>query len=122
MPKIQCPQCKAVNQDVTAGDPCWQCGAALGTQAAGAADNTGANAGSSTKTVDPTNGGSISANDPQSGGGQVQVQIPRKRTSDRVPISERPPRTLGPDYRAIIIALVVLALIIAIAIFFITHH
>ncbi len=25
MAKIQCPNCKAVNQDVEPTDPCWQC-------------------------------------------------------------------------------------------------
>lgn len=29
MSKIQCPNCKAVNQDVEPTDPCWQCGVVL---------------------------------------------------------------------------------------------
>ena len=30
MAKIQCPHCKAVNQDVGMDDPCWQCGVIIG--------------------------------------------------------------------------------------------
>jgi hypothetical protein len=109
MPKIQCPQCKAVNQDVAAGDPCWQCGAALGAPAVAVADqNTDAN--------------TTSSGDSQSANGPVQIQKVRPGRTDKVPLAERPPRVMGPDYRAIIIALMVIALLIAAAIYFATHH
>ena len=30
MAKLSCASCGAVNQDVSPGDPCWQCNSALG--------------------------------------------------------------------------------------------
>jgi len=108
MPKILCPQCKAVNQDVNPTDPCWQCGAVLGATASVSETNADA--------------GVTSAGDTQAANGQVQVQKARPRRTDQVPLSERPPRVMGPDYRAIIIALMVIALLIAAAIYFAMHH
>lgn len=40
MPRIQCPRCKAVNQDVTPNDKCWMCEQKLGAGVSDASPKT----------------------------------------------------------------------------------
>jgi hypothetical protein len=111
-----------VNQDVTAGDPCWQCGATLGAPAVNGPDK-GAGLSDSSAGVNTTATSSADAtSDTPAANGQGQIQMQRPGRTDRLPILDRPARTMGPDYRAIIIAIAVIALIIAAAIYFATHH
>ena len=104
MAKIQCPHCKAVNQDVSLNDPCWQCGTIL--SAPPSALETGEGPPSSAVS-------SANVNAP------VQQQVERDK-GDRSPSPHSPSPTL--NKAAIWIIVLVIALIIAIAIFFMTKH
>ena len=79
MAKIQCPHCKAVNQDVTLDDPCWQCGTILGAPVS--ALETGQ--GPPSSEVNPANAtGSSSL--------PIQKEIERDQPHDGISPSERP--------------------------------
>jgi hypothetical protein len=106
MAKIQCPHCKAVNQDVSMDDPCWQCGTILG--APPSALETGD--GPPTSEANP-------ANQTGSSSPPIQKQIERNQPRDGVPQSERP-RTSSLNVGAIAIGALILALIIILAIVF----
>ena len=110
MPKIQCPHCKAVNQDVKTNDPCWQCGTVLSAPVS----THVAEVGSGTT-------GTKSAGETVTSTAPILKQNERNPAKERVPISQRP-RTSTPDYRAIVIALAVIALLIAGVVFLVMHH
>ena len=99
MAKIQCPHCKAVNQDVSADDPCWQCGTVLSAPPSALETGTGA----PTSEVNP-------ANQTGSSSTPVQKQIERDQPRDGVPPSERPRASSGVN--VIAIAVLLLAVII----------
>ena len=94
MPKLQCPQCKAMNQDVSADDPCWQCGAVLGApvKVAGLESGTPSDAGSA-----PSPAGNSVA--------PVQKQVTRPQ--EKAPLEERYGAT-PPNYAAIAVIVAVL--------------
>jgi hypothetical protein len=106
MAKIQCPHCKAVNQDVSLDDPCWQCGTIL--SAPVSAIDTGV--GPAASEVNPANTGGSSSP-------PVQQQIERERSGPGTPPSEQP-RTSSFNVGAIAIGLTILALIIIVIIFY----
>ena len=100
MPKIQCPHCKAVNQDVGLEDPCWQCGTVL--SAPPSALDTGD--GPATSEANPANRlGSSSA--------PIQKQIDRNEGRDSAP-TPRPDKGTPLNAYVISIAAVILAVII----------
>jgi len=100
MAKIQCPHCKAMNQDVSADDPCWQCGTILGAPESAIDTGTGAPA----SEENPANkSGSSSA--------PIQKQIERGQPREKVPLEQRYAPS-KPNYAAIAIGLTILAVII----------
>ena len=102
MAKIQCPHCKAVNQDVTLNDPCWQCGTILGAPVS--AIETGV--GPPTSEVNP-------ANKTGSSNPMVQSQIERNRPRDRdeMPPSQRP-RTSSFNVGVVVVVGVIIAFLV----------
>jgi hypothetical protein len=108
MAKILCPHCKAVNQDVSLNDPCWQCGTIL--SAPPSALETGEG---------PPSSAASSANVTDSNRAPVQQQVERDK-GDSSPSPHHPSPTLNKV--AIWIIVLVIALIIAIAIFFMKQH
>jgi hypothetical protein len=104
MARIQCPHCKAVNQDVSLEEPCWQCGTILG--APPSALETGV--GPPSSEVNP-------ANKTGSSSPPIQRQIERDQPQAGVPPSQRP-RSAPFSVGAIAIGGLILALIIALAI------
>jgi len=100
MPKIQCPHCGAMNQDVSLEEPCWQCGTVLGAPVS--AIDTGEGAPSSQ--ANP-------ANQTGSSSAPIQKQIERDQPRDRVPASERP-RTSPSITSAIAIGAFIVALLV----------
>lgn len=100
MPKIQCSQCKAMNQDVTVDDPCWQCGTVLsGPRSA----------------IDTGDGAPTSEADSASRTGSVspaiQKQIERTRPQDKIPLAQRH-KPVGPNVAAIAVSATILAIIV----------
>ncbi|HLJ56785.1 MAG TPA: hypothetical protein VKT77_17230 [Chthonomonadaceae bacterium] len=107
MAKITCPHCKAVNQDVTESDRCWQCDKLLGAPAP--EPSTDAAAGREVY-LDPQSGAAEAA-------GPQLAQ--RSRPEPKVPIEERY-KPVGPNYPVIAISIVALIAVI-IAILFALH-
>src|SRR5436305_1734750 len=100
MPKIQCPHCKAMNQDVSADDPCWQCGTILNAPPSAIETGTGpptseANSAGQTGEVSPA----------------IQKQIERTGPQEKVPLAQRH-KPMGPNVAAIAIGATILAMII----------
>ncbi len=106
MPKIQCPHCKAVNQDVSADDPCWQCGTILGAPESAIDTGTGA----PTSEANP-------GNKAGSSGAPIQKQIERTQPQDKIPLEQRHAPS-KPNYAVMGIALAVLALIFIAILYF----
>ena len=101
--KIQCPHCKAMNQDMTLDDPCWQCGTVLGAPASSL--ETGAGAPTSEANAANTGGSSNAA---------VQTQIERERPSGAVPSADRPRGTLTANVIAIAVIVIAALLILVV--------
>ncbi len=97
MAKIQCPHCKAMNQDVSLDDPCWQCGTIL--SAPVSAIETG---------VGPPSSGANPANLTGSSNAAVQSQIERNQ-----PASSTRPTQLQEPRRSKVNAVAIAALILA---------
>lgn len=100
MPKIQCPHCKAVNQDVSPDDPCWQCGTILNAPASAIETGTGpptseANPSDPSAAVSPA----------------IQKQIDRADPQAKVPIEQRY-KPMGPNVAVIAVSATILAMII----------
>jgi hypothetical protein len=107
MAKIQCPHCKAVNQDVSLNDPCWQCGTVLGAPVSALDTGTGA----ATSEANPNVAGSISS-------APVQ-QVERDRPDEGAPIVERP-QPSSPGVGKIVLAITIVALIVIVIVFYFT--
>ena len=111
MAKIQCPHCKAMNQDVSMDDPCWQCGTILNAPVSALETGTGA----PSSDVNP-------ANKTGSSSPSIQKQIERDQPRDGVPSSERPRKT-GSNVGVVAIAVFVLALIAILVVMYLkTRH
>ena len=107
MPKLQCPKCKAVNQDVSADDPCCQCGTVLG--ASSAAVDTASSTTANSNAGPAIETGTISP--------AIQKQIERTGPQTKVPLEERY-QPLGPNYAAIGIGVAILAIVILAILYF----
>ena len=110
MAKIVCPHCKAVNQDVSGDDPCWQCGTLIGApvsaiETAGGAPSSEANP----------------ANATASSNLQVQKEIEKTRPAGGTPPSERP-RASSTNVSAIVIGTIILVVLVAVILFYVMKH